>query len=38
MYGRIFLQSLPAKSQIYHSADELWEELLNWFNSKGKYA
>ena len=33
MYGRIFLQSLPVKTQLFHSPDELWEGLLNWFKS-----
>ncbi len=32
MYGRIFLQSLPAKSQVFHTEDELWEKLLQWFH------
>lgn len=33
MYGRIFLQSLPVKSRIFHSPDELWETLASWFKS-----
>lgn len=31
MYGRIFLQSLPLRTQVFQSEDELWEGLLNWF-------
>lgn len=31
MYGRIFLQSLPVRSRIFQSDNELWENLLNWF-------
>lgn len=36
MYGQIFLESLPARSQIYDQPDQLWEELLNWFQKVSK--
>ncbi|MFZ0391380.1 MAG: helicase C-terminal domain-containing protein, partial [Calditrichia bacterium] len=35
MYGRIFLQSLPVKSLLFNSSDELWEKLLMWFGDGG---
>jgi hypothetical protein len=38
MYGQIFLESLPASSRIFQDADELWEELLNWFKKVSKWA
>ncbi|OGB60266.1 MAG: hypothetical protein A2Y94_02130 [Caldithrix sp. RBG_13_44_9] len=38
MYGQIFLESLPASSRIFQNADELWEELLNWFKKVSKLA
>jgi len=31
MYGRIFLDSLPVRSRIFHKPQELWETLANWF-------
>jgi predicted DnaQ family exonuclease/DinG family helicase len=34
MYGRMFLQSLPVKAHLFHSPDELWEELFKWFKNK----
>ena len=32
MYGRMFLDSIPAKSRLFKKEEELWEELLNWFH------
>jgi predicted DnaQ family exonuclease/DinG family helicase len=38
MYGQIFLESLPAKPMIFQQENDLWEELLNWFQKTGKIA
>jgi ATP-dependent DNA helicase DinG len=32
MYGRMFLDSIPAKSRLFKKEEELWEELWNWFH------
>jgi predicted DnaQ family exonuclease/DinG family helicase len=32
MYGRMFLDSIPAKSRLFKKDEELWEELLRWFH------
>jgi ATP-dependent DNA helicase DinG len=36
IYGRIFLESLPLPAKILSSEDELWEELLHWYQSAGR--
>ena len=33
MYGRLFLESIPVRSRVFETPDELWEELLTWFQS-----
>lgn len=31
MYGRVFLESIPARSKLFHNEEDLWKYLLNWF-------
>ncbi len=31
MYGRIFLQSLPVRTRIFQTEEELWQQLKQWF-------
>jgi Rad3-related DNA helicase len=36
MYGNIFLDSLPLQPKIVNSDQEMWELLLNWFQTVGR--
>ncbi|MCK4894459.1 MAG: helicase, partial [Calditrichia bacterium] len=36
IYGRVFLESLPVAATISNDPEEMWEILLNWFQSIGR--
>jgi predicted DnaQ family exonuclease/DinG family helicase len=36
IYGRVFLESLPVSATISKDPEEMWEILLNWFQSIGR--
>ena len=36
IYGKVFLESLPVAATISNDPEEMWEILLNWFQSIGR--